>query len=151
MPEDPDFSFFEDQAGVGLSFTDGRHFRFDNGARGAVAWLRDSVPTVHEPTMSCLICAYMERHPRSIFFDVGALYGYFGLLAMAASAGQGSVFCFEMNPVYANALQKNIAANPHFKTQHITLIRGALSDVDWAKRRTKYKGFILEYAGEGAR
>jgi len=64
--------------------------------------------------------------PTAVFFDVGALFGYFGLLALAVSKGEAKIFEFEMNPRAFAALNENFAANTHLRREAIVAFQGAV-------------------------
>lgn len=49
--------------------------------------------------------------PDSVFFDVGANFGYYGLLAGASITSAGSIHFFEPNPLLADLISKSVSVN----------------------------------------
>ena len=49
--------------------------------------------------------------PDTVFFDVGANFGYFGLVAGADVTHEGSIHFFEPNPLLANYIKKTASIN----------------------------------------
>jgi len=116
--------------------------------KSAAAWLRRCCAHgLHEPIMSRLVIEFMRRRPRAVFMDIGALFGYFGLLAMVASKGRASVYLFEMNPESLAALENNVLVNAHVPHDRIRVTHAAVGDVDAAARETHYSYFKVG-AGE---
>jgi hypothetical protein len=67
--------------GVALHIDDATHFVFCG--EKPMRWLkRHCANGYHEPIMSQLLVEYLRTCPIVVFFDVGALFGYFGLLAL---------------------------------------------------------------------
>jgi FkbM family methyltransferase len=111
-------------------------------APASVAWLTDRCANgFHEPVLSALVVDVLSRRPQSVFVDAGALYGYFALLAAAASHGQATVHAFEMNPESATALRENVAASP--AAGRISVVHAALGAMDAPAEPTRYRGFII--------
>ncbi len=140
-----------DDAGVTVDLGNAQ-FRFPASLPASFTWLRDRCAGgLHEPTMSKLVAGFMRARPHSTFLDIGALFGYFSLLAMTASGGQGRVYTFEMNPRTFPALQRVIASNlSGAEADRIVLTHAALGDLDAPQRATRFKGFVLEpTSGEG--
>jgi FkbM family methyltransferase len=96
----------------------------------------------HEPMLSELLVDYLRRNPAVTFFDIGTRFGYFALLAAAASGGRSQCYAFEMSPEAFPALQANVVANPQFDC--IVPVHAAVGDRDEAARPTSYKGTVLE-------
>ena len=138
------------QRGLALHVDGGGHFLFSH--KKSVDWLRNRCEDgYHEPVMSELLLGYLRSYPDSVFFDVGALYGYFGLLALAVSQGKAKIFEFEMNPESFVALSENIAANTHLQLGQIVAVNCAVGDVDAPGLMTNYKNMILHSVDRGAR
>ncbi len=140
-----------EETDLGLEFHVNRdvHFIFSN--KKSIMWLKDRCADgYHEPAMSQLLVEYLRSYPSAIFFDVGALYGYFGLLALALSKSEAKIFEFEMNPESFVALTQNIAANTHLQPGRIVAVNCAVGDVDAADQMTRYKGMILNSVDTGS-
>jgi FkbM family methyltransferase len=140
-----------DGIGTVLTFgTPADFFRFSAMSPGACAWLKSRCAHgYHEPVMSELVVDFMGRRPRSTFLDIGACFGYFGLLALAASRGEASVYAFEMNPDNFKQMERNFGVNPHLRENHsgagfIHGVHAALGNVDQTERPTSFKGFNLD-------
>ncbi len=127
-------------------------FHFPASLPASFTWLRDRCAGgLHEPTMSKLVAGFMRARPTATFLDIGALFGYFSLLAMTASGGRARVYTFEMNPRTFPALQRVVASNlSAANAERVVLTHAALGDLDAPQRATRFKGFVLEpTAGEG--
>jgi len=99
--------------------------------------------------MSELVIDFFRRRPHATFLDIGSCFGYFGLLALAASQGSAKTYAFEMNPNNFVQMQRNFGANIHLlKNQEdsgfIRGIHAALGSVDQTERPTSFKGFQLD-------
>jgi FkbM family methyltransferase len=64
---------------------------------------------VWEEEFTRIIRPYFK--PDSVFFDVGANFGYYGLLAGTAITNQGSIHFFEPNPLLADLISKSVSVN----------------------------------------
>ena len=72
--------------------------------------LRDALPTRgYEPAVCALLARSIAR-PGSVFFDIGALYGFFAVWA-ELHAPEAQVVAFEPGAVYARVLELNLALN----------------------------------------
>ena len=75
--------------GLALYIDDATHFVFCG--EKPMRWLnRHCANGYHEPIMSQLLVEYLRTYPTAVFFDVGALFGYFGLLALAVGRLRGA-------------------------------------------------------------
>jgi FkbM family methyltransferase len=78
---------------------------------------------VYEPQVSRLLKKFLE--PGMIFYDIGANFGYYSLLASKAVSKEGIVYAFEPQKGCCRFLLKNIKVN---KLYNVRLYRCALSD-----------------------
>jgi FkbM family methyltransferase len=136
--------------GLALYIDDATHFVFCG--KKPMRWLGGRCANgYHEPIMSQLLIEYLRAHPTAVFFDVGALFGYFGLLALAVSKGEAKIFEFEMNPRAFAALNENFAANTHLRREAIVAFQGAVGDIEATQQMTKYKGMTVDSTDTRAR
>lgn len=136
--------------GLALYIDDATYFVFCG--EKPMRWLgRHCANGYHEPIMSQLLVEYLRTYPTAVFFDVGALFGYFGLLALAASKGEAKILDFEMNPRAFAALNGNIAANTHLRREAIVAIQGVVGDVEATQQMTRYKGMTVNSTDASAR
>ena len=136
--------------GLALYIDDVTHFVFCG--EKPMRWLnRQCANGYHEPIMSQLLVEYLRTYPTAVFFDVGALFGYFGLLALAVSKGEAKIVEFEMNPRSFAALNENIAANTHLRREAIVTFQGAVGDIEATQQMTKYKGMTVDSTDARAR
>src|SRR5262245_4051303 len=71
--------------------------------------LRDALPgRGYEPAVCALLKRALDR-PGAVFFDVGALYGFFS--TWAATATSATVVAFEPGARYAAVLEHNLRLN----------------------------------------
>lgn len=132
---DLEFTFTTNRKRARLQLKSGRRIVFPNEAGGTVRggsahWLRTKHRDgqIHEPAMVAVLVALSRRLQQPIvFFDVGALYGYFALIVKSLSPGS-TVLAFEVNPESYRALRQNAAANKHLGPPLVTCCLVGLSD-----------------------
>jgi FkbM family methyltransferase len=124
-------------------------FPADAGGRiagGSSQWIRHKhrEGLIHEPAMVAAVVALSRRLVQSpvTFFDVGALYGYFSLLARALFT-QSTVVAFEVNPESYAALRRNAAANATLGYPPIRCCNAALSDHSEFGHRSNIDDFVF--------
>jgi FkbM family methyltransferase len=83
-----------------------------------------------------------------VFFDIGALYGYFSLVVQSLFSDI-SVRTFEMNPESFVALEKNIAGNKELG-KNIKCFNVGLSDRTLLNQKAKISGFRIHEELSGA-
>ena len=148
---DADVQVSANDGGVIIDVGNGFKFCYPANIPAPFTWARTRCERgLHEPTMSKLLVNFMRTRPKSTFFDVGALYGYFSLLAFAVSGGQACIYAFEMNPRNFPDLERVILSNTaradNSKEFGVNLRHVAIGDVDAPQRRTTFKGWVLEPA-----
>jgi FkbM family methyltransferase len=122
-------------------------------AGGSFAWVNQKHKNggIHEPAMVAAFLALRKYHKNvtPVFFDIGALYGYFSLVVQSLFSDV-SVCAFEMNPDSFAALGKNIDENKHLGEKNIRCINVGLSDRTILDHKAKIEGFRIheEMAGE---
>lgn len=75
---------------------------------------------VHEPGTVAAFLAAGERYKPKVVFDVGALHGYFSLLAKQLWP-EAAVTAFEINPLYVQLLRRNVG-------DRVTVVHAGVSD-----------------------
>lgn len=94
-----------------IRFPKSKGGRFEGGR--AAAWIANKHKDgrIHEPGLVATLVALAQCQPSiTTIFDIGALYGYVGLVARSLFE-EASVHAFEVNPRSYRALQRNITAN----------------------------------------
>lgn len=79
---------------------------------------------VWEESFTRILRRYLKED--TIFFDVGANFGYYGLVAGATIGNEGGIHFFEPNPLLAGYIRKTIAINGLDKRAH--LVREAVGN-----------------------
>ena len=112
-------------------------FDIDLGDDGPERWLKKKHAdgAVHEPATIAAFLAIRQRVACKTIFDVGALWGYFSLLA-AALFEDAEVTAFEMHPGAIAPLKRNVG--PFVKVVH-----AALSDVERLGTKVWLSGFNI--------
>jgi FkbM family methyltransferase len=131
---DLSYTFVEDEAAHTLAIAGGKTVRFPRvGGRvlgGSYRWVarEHQDGKIHEPGMVAALIALAEEAPRiRTVLDIGALYGYFALVARSLFM-QAEVHAFEVNPHSYNALRNNIQANREEFGESVIAHHCALSD-----------------------
>lgn len=77
---------------------------------GAERWLKKKHAggAVHEPATLAAFLAIDEALKPKVAFDIGALYGYFTLFALASCEHVEEVVAFDMHPGSIEALRRNV-------------------------------------------
>ena len=85
---------------------------------------------VFEEGLSSMLMQYLK--PGMVFFDVGAHFGYFGLLALWLVGDTGQVHSFEPTPSTFEVLKQNLGGKPNVRLNNLAVFREestlALSD-----------------------
>jgi len=129
-----------------------RAIHFPHQAGGLIAggsgnWIanKHAKGAIHEPAMvAALLCLLRRSKDRPlVFFDIGALYGYFSLVVKALLP-EASVYAFEMNPHSFDAMDKNFRANQHLGAPLPIGVNVGLSDHTEKQHNSTVSGFILD-------
>jgi FkbM family methyltransferase len=124
---------------------------FPNSAGGSVSggsfsWINQKHRNgaIHEPAMIAALVALSEfrRTQSTVFFDIGALYGYFSLIGQSVFSS-ASICAFEMNPLSFAALQVNLKANNQCGNNRVQGFGIGLSDRTFLQHKSKIDGFRL--------
>jgi FkbM family methyltransferase len=146
------WSFVEAGDEATLTVTGARPVRFDAAQPPVRDWLRKKHAdgAMHEPAFAFVLLELLRRLEPRVYFDVGALWGYFSLLPAAARPGL-EVKTFEMNPETFRCLERNVARNPELAPA-IRLANTALGGKTALGRPIWYSGMRLRDApAEGFR
>ena len=120
--------------------------------RGSAFWLRTKHKDgkIHEPATVAAFVALQRvfSHRIKTVFDIGALYGYFSVLASSIYT-DASVVGFEMNPDSVRAFNNNAALNRKMFNRNITCANIGLSDVSSLGVPVLIDGFVLKEQNGG--
>jgi FkbM family methyltransferase len=145
----PDYSWLR----VGMAPT----IRFPHDLEGTAAeactrWVRrkHADGAIHEPaTVAALVWLARRFSDEPVtFFDVGALYGYFSLIAKALFPA-ATVRAFDMNPDSCQAMEQVFRANHHLGDPQPSVINVGLSDHTEPAHRSTIKNFVLDEEPSG--
>jgi FkbM family methyltransferase len=146
-----DFTFVANKRRARLQLPDGKRIVFPSDAGGEVRggayhWLRTKHRNgaIHEPAMVASFVALANRlaDESIVFFDVGALYGYFALLWKSLHR-DSTALAFEVNPESYDGLRENVAANEHLGRPAVHCCRVGLSDQTRLGHSASVKGIKL--------
>jgi len=135
-----------------LQLKDGKRIMFPNdaggrGQEGAKKWVRAKHRNgkIHEPALVASFVALSRRlrDEPIVFFDVGALYGYFSLVVKSLFP-QSTAFAFEVNPNSYEALRKVVAANKHLGSPAVHCCNVGLSDHTRLSHPSSVRGLVLD-------
>ena len=123
-----------------------------NIAGGSYSWTNQKHKNggIHEPAMIAALLTLRGYHKNlnPVFFDIGALYGYFSLIVQSLFSNV-TVCAFEMNPDSFAALENNIIENKHLNDNNVRCINVGLSDRTLLQHKSKIEQFRLEeHAGD---
>lgn len=123
------------------------HAAGGNIAGGSSGWVarKHAGGAIHEPaTVATLLCLARRFQDEPVtFFDVGALYGYFALVAKALFP-RATVHAFEMNAVSFKAMKQNFRANRHLGEPFPSASNVGLTDRTEGAHRSKITRFVLD-------
>lgn len=153
---DLEFSFTSNRSRARLQLKDGRRIVFPNQAGGKVRegsrrWVRSKHRDgdIHEPAMVAVLVALQHRvREPVVFFDVGALYGYFALVLKSLSP-RSTVLAFEVNPESHEALRRNVEANQHLGHPPVACCLLGLSDRTLLQHSAMIRGIALDEDAAG--
>jgi len=104
---------------------------------------------IHEPaTIAALAAVVPGLPPTGDVFDIGALYGYFALVA-ASMLPEAPIHAFEANPTSFDVMVINFAANPKLNPSRLQPRQLAVSDAPSEHVQVDIRGLTLvENQGE---
>jgi len=100
---------------------------------------------IHEPaTVAAFLFAQRVFGDRiDVVFDIGALYGYFGLMSKALFP-EAAVHSFEMNPASFGAMVINVMYNGHLGDPAVQCVNVGLTDRTQRDSRVSIENFKLD-------
>ena len=146
------FSFNTNRQRARLQLEDGKRIIFPENAggrveKGSISWVRAKhrKGKIHEPALVAAFIALSRRlrDEPVVFFDVGALYGYFSLVVKSLYR-QSTALAFEVNPQSYEALCNNVAANTHLGRPAVFCCNLGLSDQTHLAHHASLQGFRLD-------
>ncbi len=135
-----------------------KQFRLPVWRRATTFWGDDMQVVFPEPvSMALYRYKFFERgltqiilntlEPGMVFFDVGAHFGYYSLLASTLVGKAGAVHAFEPTPSTFEVLRRNTAMKPNVRVNNVALWSRAES-LEFRDYGTMYSAFNSIQAGE---
>jgi FkbM family methyltransferase len=115
-----------------------------NKMGGAAFWVKHKHAdgAIHEPAMVAALLTLQHYLPTPVFFDIGALYGYFSLVVNSVFK-DATICAFEMNPESFAFLEKNLLANQAINTNKLRGVNVGLSDKTQLQHKARIEKFKL--------
>ncbi len=118
----------------------------DSAGAASAKWIRrlHADGAIHEPATVAALLAIRRLFGDRVrtIFDIGALYGYFALLARSLFS-EARIVSFEMNPASYESLCLNVQANAGLGASPVNCVHAGLSDTSAPGRRVTVSGYAL--------
>lgn len=146
-----EFQYYQNEFESSLAISNFPPIFFSNDAGGDILggsdnWIRKKHAdgSIHEPATVAAFLFVQQNFPEQIkvFFDIGALYGYFGLIGKSLFP-HSATYSFEMNPVSYSALVRNVNSNKHLDIPAVRCINVGLTDNTVFQKKVSVSQFTL--------